>query len=56
LHSVQFHRSIFGPGGLWWEDDKKSVQGFVAEIRETTLGKVMSFNTGEDFPDDVFHV
>jgi hypothetical protein len=37
----QFHRSLFGTGGFWWENDISAVQGFEAEIRATTMGKIL---------------
>jgi hypothetical protein len=36
----QFHRSLFGKGGFWWEDDLAAVSGFVPEIKGATLGKI----------------
>jgi hypothetical protein len=43
----QFHRVLFGSQGSWWEDDFLSaVSGWEAEIRATSLGKVISDNTG----------
>jgi hypothetical protein len=38
----QFHRSLFGTGGFWWEDKLAAVSGFEAEIRGTTLGQIFS--------------
>jgi hypothetical protein len=42
----QFHRSLFGKGGFWWEDDLQAVQGFESEIRKTTMGKVFKKSLG----------
>jgi hypothetical protein len=43
----QFHRVLFGSQGSWWEDDFLSaVSGWEAEIQATSLGKVISDNTG----------
>ena len=50
----QFHRSIFGPSGLWWENDRSKVAGFEREIALTTLGEVLSLNIAAPFPRNVF--
>ena len=50
----QFHRSFFGPGGLWWENDKDAVKDFADEVEECTLGKVIENNLGIEVQADVF--
>ena len=55
----QFHRSFFGDGGLYWEDDDASLEavaGFEAEIRASSLASVISANTGASIDGDGFTV
>lgn len=53
----QFHRSFFGRGGLFWEDDDASlaaVAGFESEILSSSLAAVINDNTGAVVEGDGF--
>ena len=50
----QFHRLLFGNGGLWWENDLSKVEGFVDEITACTLGTVLSDNMKSKYFGNVF--
>jgi hypothetical protein len=54
----QFHRSLFGKGGFWWENNMLAVAGFEKEIRATTLGKIFkaAFGGGSVWDGNVFVV
>ena len=55
----QFHRSFFGRGGLYWEDDEAlsaAVAGFEAEIFESSLGEIITQNTGAVVQGDGFFI
>lgn len=53
----QFHRSLFGKGGFWWEDDLHAVRGFIKEIRRTTMGKIFKHALkGDNWDGNVFIV
>jgi hypothetical protein len=49
----QFHRSLFGAKGKWWEFDN-DVGSFKDEILATTFADVIRANTKAEVPDNVF--
>ena len=52
----QFHRSFFGPGGLFWRDDISAVGSFLAEIEASTYATILAANTGAPVSGNVFLV
>jgi hypothetical protein len=54
----QFHRSLFGKGGFWWENKIGRVKGFEPEIRSATMGKIFkaAYKGGAVFDGNVFVV
>ena len=52
----QLHRSFFGPGGFYWQDDLSRVGGFVPEISSSQYSDIISANTGASVSGNVFMV
>ena len=52
----QFHRSFFGPGGFYWQDDLAAVGGFATEISSSQYSDIIRANTGAAVFGNVFIV
>jgi hypothetical protein len=54
----QFHRSLFGKGGFWWEKKIARVAGFEDEIRAARMGQIFkaAYNGGAVFDGNNFVV
>ena len=52
----QFHRSFFGPGGLYWRDDTDALGNFLEEVEESTYARIIAANTDADVSGNVFIV
>lgn len=59
LHKIlqtQFHEIFFNNPRGWWLASDGGYTGFLREIQDTTLCKVMRANTNAKLGEDCFHV
>eukprot|EP00892_Ulva_mutabilis_P005792 jgi/Ulvmu1/3585/UM169_0003.1 len=52
----QFHRSFFGPGGLFWRDTASALGSFLPEVEQSTYATILAANTGVPLSGNVFMV
>eukprot|EP00892_Ulva_mutabilis_P005607 jgi/Ulvmu1/3418/UM016_0037.1 len=50
----QFHRSFFGPGGLFWGRYQSDLGKYLSEVTASSYAKIISDNTGASLSGNVF--
>ena len=50
----QFHRSFFGPGGLYWRQYQGDIGKYLPEVEASTFATIISANTGAAVGGNVF--
>ena len=50
----QFHRSFFGPGGLFWRRNTAALGPFLREVEQSTYATIINANTNANVAGNVF--